>query len=102
MIRRPPRSTLFPYTTLFRSSASTSASAEVMLRAIAVSSLPLAAATERVGASATGVTLTWRVAGVAAVKGEPPSVGAGGPTAEMQSAQPFGCRPLPGKQDRGD
>src|SRR2546430_7731245 len=26
MIRRPPRSTLFPYTTLFRSSAATSAS----------------------------------------------------------------------------
>src|SRR3712207_8760395 len=27
MIRRPPRSTLFPYTTLFRSQSSTSASA---------------------------------------------------------------------------
>src|SRR5688572_32034205 len=29
MIRRPPRSTLFPYTTLFRSTASTGATVEV-------------------------------------------------------------------------
>src|SRR5437867_9977977 len=31
MIRRPPRSTLFPYTTLFRSQASTSPSASLAL-----------------------------------------------------------------------
>src|SRR5256885_11003153 len=32
MIRRPPRSTLFPYTTLFRSLASTAAQNPVLLR----------------------------------------------------------------------
>src|SRR2546427_4870153 len=31
MIRRPPRSTLFPYTTLFRSDGSTSAEAQASL-----------------------------------------------------------------------
>src|SRR3712207_8668310 len=33
MIRRPPRSTLFPYTTLFRSEGSTSSSANCSRRA---------------------------------------------------------------------
>src|SRR2546422_7203798 len=37
MIRRPPRSTLFPYTTLFRSSASSSASSVNGARPIASS-----------------------------------------------------------------
>src|SRR3989442_5216364 len=32
MIRRPPRSTLFPYTTLFRSAASPPAEASLVLR----------------------------------------------------------------------
>src|SRR5438477_8387987 len=32
MIRRPPRSTLFPYTTLFRSSATKKATAQVSAR----------------------------------------------------------------------
>src|SRR2546430_13621119 len=32
MIRRPPRSTLFPYTTLFRSPASAAASGEVSMK----------------------------------------------------------------------
>src|SRR3712207_8758705 len=37
MIRRPPRSTLFPYTTLFRSSSSTSAQVEAStLRTVSV------------------------------------------------------------------
>src|SRR2546430_4766413 len=34
MIRRPPRSTLFPYTTLFRSGASLSRTDEVQQRAV--------------------------------------------------------------------
>src|SRR3712207_7320274 len=34
MIRRPPRSTLFPYTTLFRSEAGASASGAALIRAI--------------------------------------------------------------------
>src|SRR5690349_22675206 len=33
MIRRPPRSTLFPYTTLFRSNATTPSQAESLLAA---------------------------------------------------------------------
>src|SRR2546422_6432887 len=36
MIRRPPRSTLFPYTTLFRSPAGLAFAAEVVLTARAV------------------------------------------------------------------
>src|SRR3712207_7899521 len=39
MIRRPPRSTLFPYTTLFRSSNSPSVTARVADRAILVATL---------------------------------------------------------------
>src|SRR5256885_11192201 len=39
MIRRPPRSTLFPYTTLFRSAACFAVNAAVVL-SIAVFSLP--------------------------------------------------------------
>src|SRR3712207_4138706 len=38
MIRRPPRSTLFPYTTLFRSAASRRCEAELAERALAVAS----------------------------------------------------------------
>src|SRR3989442_11207514 len=40
MIRRPPRSTLFPYTTLFRSPSATS-SAQLMVRAGDAFRLPL-------------------------------------------------------------
>src|SRR2546422_8323163 len=47
MIRRPPRSTLFPYTTLFRSTADSS-----------MSSVALDAGTTTVAASATTSTLT--------------------------------------------
>src|SRR5258705_2762411 len=34
MIRRPPRSTLFPYTTLFRSLAKSAASGEALMKSI--------------------------------------------------------------------
>src|SRR5436309_11997285 len=40
MIRRPPRSTLFPYTTLFRSDVGTAGSVALVLQAL----LPVAAA----------------------------------------------------------
>src|SRR5260370_1130439 len=56
MIRRPPRSTLFPYTTLFRSARSTSAA--LIESEIGVSSVPLAADTVRLGASACSATET--------------------------------------------
>src|SRR2546430_16519694 len=39
MIRRPPRSTLFPYTTLFRSLAVTTPSGRVLARADALAQL---------------------------------------------------------------
>src|SRR2546421_8651572 len=49
MIRRPPRSTLFPYTTLFRSSMAASAARVIIMRA---STWPAASA-----ARADGVTM---------------------------------------------
>src|SRR5690348_17886023 len=39
MIRRPPRSTLFPYTTLFRSSCNPVVSSEMRLQSVAISRL---------------------------------------------------------------
>src|SRR3712207_9153251 len=62
MIRRPPRSTLFPYTTLFRSESIDSAQAHINLVAckvlngsrVALGDLPLAA--ESVSASGEGKT----------------------------------------------
>src|SRR5256885_5861619 len=50
MIRRPPRSTLFPYTTLFRSAPSFSA----ISRAVASTSLPAPKGTIRVMGPAAG------------------------------------------------
>src|SRR2546422_4565792 len=44
MIRRPPRSTLFPYTTLFRSSSTRAASMDKSTRTWQVISLALAVA----------------------------------------------------------
>src|SRR5258708_14156110 len=41
MIRRPPRSTLFPYTTLFRSSMGCSARARVLASCAALARKPL-------------------------------------------------------------
>src|SRR5256885_16894496 len=41
MIRRPPRSTLFPYTTLFRSSMTNEAAADCALAGQGITRLPL-------------------------------------------------------------
>src|SRR3712207_7004780 len=41
MIRRPPRSTLFPYTTLFRSTGATSSSSRGGSRLMAAAALPV-------------------------------------------------------------
>src|SRR5256885_5789624 len=56
MIRRPPRSTLFPYTTLFRStlngsSVASKASAEAGFDATSVDAAPLAAGSDTYQAS---------------------------------------------------
>src|SRR5256885_6988516 len=47
MIRRPPRSTLFPYTTLFRSTSSASSNVPPCSRAVMAGILSLPQATER-------------------------------------------------------
>src|SRR5687768_17893125 len=47
MIRRPPRSTLFPYTTLFRSSAWARAARQTSLRAFSPRSSPKSSASRR-------------------------------------------------------
>src|SRR3712207_7469824 len=74
MIRRPPRSTLFPYTTLFRSELGTS-DKPVLLTVIGIVLAGLAAAT---GIAAT----TWRGAGSEEH------------TSELQSPQYLVCRLL--------
>src|SRR3712207_7947782 len=64
MIRRPPRSTLFPYTTLFRSR-------DGRLRACPVAGLPAAAARQQQGAAADRVAhvhVHARLAGVVRVE----------------------------------
>src|SRR2546430_9811573 len=47
MIRRPPRSTLFPYTTLFRSPSRASSATDRMAVAIAPSSFPISPVSRR-------------------------------------------------------
>src|SRR2546430_14430862 len=49
MIRRPPRSTLFPYTTLFRSDGARAAAAQRVVRGLALRSRDRAAALRAVG-----------------------------------------------------
>src|SRR2546422_1832718 len=80
MIRRPPRSTLFPYTTLFRSTCATRASGS--RASVAVASNPKLSA------------LAWRLwrssssgAPVAATRSEEH-------TSELQSRLHLGCRLL--------
>src|SRR5438034_6474523 len=51
MIRRPPRSTLFPYTTLFRSAAATRVRAEGQADAVRVSADAEAMSVRAVGAA---------------------------------------------------
>src|SRR2546429_7360533 len=60
MIRRPPRSTLFPYTTLFRSTASRSSIRRGLLR---YSSAPLATERATVSILACAVIITQLHAG---------------------------------------
>src|SRR3712207_8326317 len=90
MIRRPPRSTLFPYTTLFRSTSSTAGCPTPTAGCTA--SRPPPDAARRGG----GVE-RWR--GLEATPGDlARTVGTGGGseehTSELQSRQYLGCRPL--------
>src|SRR3712207_7267606 len=78
MIRRPPRSTLFPYTTLFRSSASSSASRPVTSSA----RWPLPLAVDR----------TVAVAGLVSMAGH--LLRSEEHTSELQSRQYLVCRLL--------
>src|SRR3712207_7271670 len=93
MIRRPPRSTLFPYTTLFRSSRASDYLIEVLL--VLSFSLTLAgfAALHLRQAGRYGGPRGWtgfRAAGLGQRSGEH--------TAELQSRQYLVCRLLLDKQ----
>src|SRR2546430_11185487 len=52
MIRRPPRSTLFPYTTLFRSSVAPWSRKRVFISRVIINGMPCASPLERGGNSA--------------------------------------------------
>src|SRR3712207_7615504 len=82
MIRRPPRSTLFPYTTLFRSLGSTYAAS--------ISS-----------ASGTGVASHWLAASTCTGTAVPPTSSPRSEehTSELQSRQYLVCRLLLEKQN---
>src|SRR3712207_7812194 len=83
MIRRPPRSTLFPYTTLFRSSVRLEPGAELMRGRVAVSAY--------LDAAAGDIVLDWRVADRGRSEEH---------TSELQSRQYLVCRLLLEKKNR--
>src|SRR2546426_5547870 len=96
MIRRPPRSTLFPYTTLFRSPDSTLSGAEAQDPAPEVSWLEHAAS---------GPALSHRPAAAAARRDHRPPAGRGAgeigrATSELQSPCNLVCRLLLEKKKR--
>src|SRR2546427_5098340 len=66
MIRRPPRSTLFPYTTLFRSAA---AARGWLVREVPVRSLPRVAARSRFRPVADGLAIGAYLAGRSLARG---------------------------------
>src|SRR3712207_7053878 len=80
MIRRPPRSTLFPYTTLFRSSSGAHSCAAPSLRIDASTSSP---------SSAWSRTCQYRL-----VRATPSSLRSEEHTSELQSRQYLVCRLL--------
>src|SRR2546430_7410416 len=63
MIRRPPRSTLFPYTTLFRSKPTADAAMIIMRRLRFLAATPVRGTSigERFGAKPAGRTILWSV-----------------------------------------
>src|SRR3712207_7817360 len=78
MIRRPPRSTLFPSTTLFRSAMQTEAAASLTDRVI-----PIAAGAHVSGAAWLGDTASFALADGGRSEEH---------TSELQSRQYIGCR----------
>src|SRR5688572_31605927 len=94
MIRQPPRSTLFPYTTLFRSTAAEKAELRVIQRRIDVL------------AKSNGAALTnARDEAVAQIRGHPPAeakVRSEEHTSELQSQSNLVCRLLLEKKKTKD
>src|SRR3712207_7472615 len=93
MIRRPPRSTLFPYTTLFRSSSS------VMARLSATAAIALRQVSEGKARSCSRASVVTRLGGQA-VRGQrnrrpyPCCCRSEEHTSELQSRQYLVCRLL--------
>src|SRR3712207_8653727 len=87
MIRRPPRSTLFPYTTLFRSQPTTTATARPTSRSTVRATAP--------GTSDAQLTATWPRAGACpATCRSQPTTRSEEHTSELQSRQYLVCRLL--------
>src|SRR3712207_7695521 len=87
MIRRPPRSTLFPYATLFRSSEVMSLADSASVRAMMRVEVPITSA-----ASRAAVRLrSCAAVGISTLRSEEH-------TSELQSRQYLVCRVLPEKK----
>src|SRR3712207_7723142 len=93
MIRRPPRSTLFPYTTLFRSPPSSTGcrSSSTAPRAAGARRSP---ATPRPTRSTPPCTATWRTPRCGCCPGCPARARSEEHTSELQSRQYLVCRLL--------
>src|SRR5688572_31128515 len=89
MIRRPPRSTLFPYTTLFRSKLTVEAKGEVAALAETINGMgdTLATFAEQVTSVAREVGVEGKLGGQASVRSEEH-------TSELQSQSNLVCRLL--------
>src|SRR3712207_8009708 len=92
MIRRPPRSTLFPYTTLFRSLAA-------RLRQTRVAGQSVLVSFDSQFDALVCLLALFEAGGIyASVDPSAPSARSGEHTAELPSRQYLGCRPLPVKK----
>src|SRR5260221_5498022 len=89
MIRRPPRSTLFPYTTLFRSGGTTLSAGTVQLAGVSVA-----------GVSGPVGTGTLIVSGGTRISAASATARSGEHTSELQSHSDIVCRPLLGKKKK--
>src|SRR3712207_8326899 len=92
MIRRPPRSTLFPYTTLFRSAWSSSLIGEVLTGLLAEVGIPTTQLPDGVRVARRGQITTWMNFNL-----EPVTLPDGRSeehTSELQSRQYLVCRLL--------
>src|SRR3712207_6933203 len=95
MIRRPPRSTLFPYTTLFRSGVAGAAAEEGVVGVLAVAGLALVAALQpAVEARVAVVPAARALEQIAAQRRHVPQLRSEEHTSELQSRQYLVCRLL--------